>query len=501
MKKIIFSFVVAFVFSATIVDAQYEYYPALFGRQTFYGGTARYLAIGGAGTSLGGDLGSASVNPAGLGMYRKSEFSFSPNIGFSGSNTDYLGVSQHSSNGSFSISNMGVAICGIKDDLDKSDWRGGTFSLSMNRTNNFRNRVSFYGVDPQSSIAQYFVQQANGTSVADLDAQNPTDGINSLAALGYWTYLIDPTTIDGDQYTNYLSNEKFTKEGTYTTSGAQYQWNIAYGANYKDKLYIGGGLGITSINFKEDLNYNETTDYTVDGFKSLSFNDYNRIRGTGVNFKMGYIYKVSDALKLGTTVTTPTFTALNQEYSSDLSVSYPFTTPSGSKVSEITTPGIFKFNYVTPAKIASGLSLFAGKAGFASFDIEYIPYQFSRMSGKTSYEDRYLSPYNTIVNNTYKNVLNLRAGAEIRLDMIRLRGGLAYLPNPYKYNDGVNRNVAQLSGGIGVKLEDVYFDFGLINTRYQSSYSPYQLDGSATPTAVSKNSFVNAVITMGFYFE
>lgn len=40
-------------------------------------GNARYLSIGGAQGSLGGDLGSLSGNPAGVGMFRKSDISFS----------------------------------------------------------------------------------------------------------------------------------------------------------------------------------------------------------------------------------------------------------------------------------------------------------------------------------------------------------------------------------------------------------------------------------------
>ena len=39
-------------------------------------GTARYAAQGGAIGALGSDLSSVFVNPAGLGFYRSSEFSF-----------------------------------------------------------------------------------------------------------------------------------------------------------------------------------------------------------------------------------------------------------------------------------------------------------------------------------------------------------------------------------------------------------------------------------------
>ena len=45
-------------------------------------GTARSMAMAGAFTSLGGDLASMGINPAGLGMYRSNDVSFSPMMGF-----------------------------------------------------------------------------------------------------------------------------------------------------------------------------------------------------------------------------------------------------------------------------------------------------------------------------------------------------------------------------------------------------------------------------------
>ena len=41
-------------------------------------GTARSMAMGSAFTSLGGDMSTLFINPAGLGMYRTNEFSLTP---------------------------------------------------------------------------------------------------------------------------------------------------------------------------------------------------------------------------------------------------------------------------------------------------------------------------------------------------------------------------------------------------------------------------------------
>src|SRR5690606_21811866 len=63
--------------SAQMVPGAYDYHElALLFSQYNYKGTARIQGIGGAQVSLGGDLSSALSNPAGLGFYNRSEFSF-----------------------------------------------------------------------------------------------------------------------------------------------------------------------------------------------------------------------------------------------------------------------------------------------------------------------------------------------------------------------------------------------------------------------------------------
>ena len=52
-------------------------------------GTARSAALGGAFTSLGADLASMAINPAGLGMYQSSDVGFSPSVTSSTMKSNY----------------------------------------------------------------------------------------------------------------------------------------------------------------------------------------------------------------------------------------------------------------------------------------------------------------------------------------------------------------------------------------------------------------------------
>src|SRR5688572_28001569 len=64
---------------------------ALLFSRTRPGGSARIQAMGGAQTALGGDYSSALANPAGLGMYNRSEITFSPALNFYQTNAEHLG--------------------------------------------------------------------------------------------------------------------------------------------------------------------------------------------------------------------------------------------------------------------------------------------------------------------------------------------------------------------------------------------------------------------------
>ena len=50
--------------------------------------------------------------------------------------------------------------------------------------------------------------------------------------------------------------ESFQREEI-ETRGSSSQVNIAYGANYKDILFLGAGIGITSLKYESQKTYSE----------------------------------------------------------------------------------------------------------------------------------------------------------------------------------------------------------------------------------------------------
>src|SRR5882757_8624851 len=74
-------------------------------------GTARQQAIGGAMGSLGGEISAASVNPAGLGMYKTSEFVLSPGFRFLSDKSNYRGTgTSASAANNFNLGTSGLVL-------------------------------------------------------------------------------------------------------------------------------------------------------------------------------------------------------------------------------------------------------------------------------------------------------------------------------------------------------------------------------------------------------
>ena len=77
-------------------------------------GSARIQALGGTQVSLGGDYSSALSNPAGLAMYNRSEFTFSPGVTTNNFSSTYLGQNKDAYD-----AGVGTLVPAIDEELSK----------------------------------------------------------------------------------------------------------------------------------------------------------------------------------------------------------------------------------------------------------------------------------------------------------------------------------------------------------------------------------------------
>ena len=249
MKNLKYWLAVAFVGQASYGFAQYEV-DALRFSQNQPSGTARTLGIGGANSAVGADLSSLVTNPAGLGLYQRSEFSFTPGLGLGSTESKAFGTTTTDSRNSLHVASLGAAFVNRRPDSDGSEWRNGTFAMGLNRINDYNQRFRYRGTPAlNQDILQRLADPIN--SVGDVVAQDNSQSYYSLDGLAYGAFLTDRFTNRQGQDSLGLSTP-FTTTGalqqdeTVLTTGSQTQFDFGYGASYRDRLYLGGAIGIVS---------------------------------------------------------------------------------------------------------------------------------------------------------------------------------------------------------------------------------------------------------------
>lgn len=480
-------------------------------------GSSRMKALGGDHSAIGADVSNISGNPAGLGLYTRSEFSVSAGLNSLETSTLYIGGPIINDKNNFGLNNLAMVFGGDKKKAYSNGWNSGNFGISYNRNSNLFNSFAFTGVNKRSSLADSYVEQVNrnkNNTGAYLDSENQFNADTRVAqtpeAMYYQMYLIDPVDKVGVPYkrvdfTNPASDIR--QEGSFQSDGKTSQWTFAYGANYKDKLYVGISGGIANLNY--DFNNTQTDQFGGGKFiDEFTANQLLTVKGNGVNLSGGLIYRPNNLVRIGATVHSPTWYSISESYDQNLSIKVNPSNTAGipAVVNPVSVaPYDFDYELRSPLRASVGLAVFVGKKGFISADAEYVGYNNMKLTATTlsaSDNSAFTSDNSRYINQDYKNVVNLKVGAEMRAGNVNFRGGVAYLADPYKIKyDNINRDRINLSGGVGYKSNSFYLDLTGSYSAYQSAFTPYTLSNPADYASAkidSKNT--NLSFTFGTYF-
>ena len=274
-------------------------------------GTARASALSGSIGGFGADFTSVNTNPAGLGVYKRIEFTFSPSINFSKTNSVYNGIEAYDFKYSFNIGNLG-AVFAIP--LNQGKWKYMQLATGFNRLHNYHNNYLIEGPNTgldgkTTSLADYFnfAQYANGYTESELfnDKYNYNYGLGSweqgMANRPFWGLSI--------LYHN-LTGVDLTQQKSMGTSGSMNEYVFSMGANYDDIFYIGATLGIPYFNYTSSYVITETVDPndTTLFVNSFEYEEVLQVNGTGVNFKVGFLLQPISFFRIGAAIhTLPTF--------------------------------------------------------------------------------------------------------------------------------------------------------------------------------------------------
>lgn len=494
MKKILFAIISLSV--ATLGFAQNEV-DGLRYSQVYSGTTARSLAMGGAFSSLGGDFSCLSTNPAGLGIYRKSEMMISPSLNFNSTIGDYLGGSYPDSKTSLNIGNFGF-IGSYTSDND-AGWVSVNFGIGLNRLNNFNNSSTVAGVNNESSLLDYFMSRAQNKNYESFSY--------FYEGLAWETYLIDYQNYGDGPYQSVLSNWSDTIANTYgleqrksvISSGSLSEVPISLAANYMNKVYVGITCGLQTAKYFEDYEITETDTTNVNQYLNhYTFGHGSTTRGTGINLKVGMIYRPIDWMRFGIALHTPTLYDFKYKYYSSMDAVYDTIIADGKSEFNSRSDGEYDYQVTTPFRAIGSLGFVIQKTALVSLEYEFVDYSLIKMSSQDAGE---FSDVNNSIRTNYTAASNVKVGLEYAYGPFRLRAGGGYYGSPYA-SSSANKDAYKVgySGGFGIVDKKVYFDLAYSHISGKENHYLYSPDVAAVQPASITTNNNQIVATFGVRF-
>jgi hypothetical protein len=506
---------ILFLFLATTAHSQ-ESADAIRYSMTDHGGTARSRAIGGAVTALGGDLSAAYVNPAGLGLYKTGELTFSPSIFLNRSKTDYLNTTNKEKKNGYEYNNFGVVL--PKDGSYNGRWSNFTFAIGMVSPVNFSNKVFLSGKNNQSSFSEKFLEELVKNNITDPNkaATNFPYG----ASLAFNTYLIDTLLNPNNTIKGYRSLAPIAsgllQQNTVTTSGGIRDFFMSASANYSDKIYFGGTIVFSKLTYERNSVFRESDmNKMLNNFNYFESEDYLYTSGLGVGIKLGAIVRPIKDFRIGVSYHSPVVYSMIDQYSAKITTDLEGYMRNGVlKQSSLDlnngSMGQYQYNFSRPSKLLLGMCYtlssdenVKNQKGFVSADIEYDNYTNAKFSPSVNaaYNNGrdYLDEVNANLKTQYKSGLNVRLGGELKFNVLMARMGFNYMTNTFT-TAGLTNKRMNISTGLGYRNKGYFIDLTYIYQIWNDAYFPYRLEQAYFAPSYLKNGSSNLVLTIGFKF-
>lgn len=462
-----------------------------------YGSTARSLGMGNSFGALGADFSSMAINPAGIGLYRRSEFSISPQFSNRGIDAKYIGQENTDNYFKFAFGNLGLVLAKSKNG-GKDGWKGVQFAVGYNRTNDFSGRYIAEAGNGRSSLLDSWLEDVNGIAPDNIPNAYPFD-----VDLAWQTFLIDTASFNGDLfYFSALPYAGALQRKTVETRGGAGEWDFTFGGNYNDELYVGFTLGACNLRYVEESTWQEEDNKdTIPFFTNYTFNTNLNTTGSGVNVKFGLIYRPSDFFRLGIALHSPTWYNLTDEYATSIQadlqdgVNRTYDGP-------VFIP--FQYNVTTPFRAVGSAAFLFAKQGAINIDYELVDYSMARIRPDDRSFVSDFTPVNRAIRNKYTISHNVRAGFEWRYEELRFRAGGFYSTSPFeKQIRGSGKTDLSrygLTGGFGFRNDRYFFDAAYAWSRVGSFARPYTLSNQDTDGITFRQTDNRFLFTVGWFF-
>ncbi len=499
-------------------------------------GTARSAALAGAMTSLGADASCMSINPAGLGMYRSNEITVTPMMTFARATNNGVAGFEGNAKNRFAIGNFGL-VAKLRE--SSTGVTAINMGLAYNRLADFNYKYSFAtnGTAGNASIADVFAGQLAAGGITSEQLKGSYDSSGAFmwgnydptywgAILGYKTGLVyDKDGVWGrDMIADNAAVDSFT---TVESKGSAGEWVWSLGMNFNSKFYLGFSLGISTINREQHTYYGEGYHYSAEpslNYRADYFNydQVSKMKGTGINFKLGAIYRPIEALRIGVAFHTPTYNTVTYSFQSGMTSQVKalnnvddykvdadgFINPAFSeKTIKLIDDGDYSWTYTTPTRLMFGASYTFAKQVVLSVDYERDWYNSMRLK-----DSPYGPLYKGYIKDTFKGSNTVRAGVEWRFIpqmAVRMGYGLwsgALNDKDAIYSTPVVYKTQYMSAGFGIALSehfsiDATYQYSTNElTHYKSFYGYDDVVDFASQTLQTSIARHNAMLTLSVHF-
>ena len=506
----------AFMSAACMSNAQ-DTYDAQRWTNSDLNGTARFVSMGGALGALGGDLSVMSSNPAGTGLYRRSDIALTMSGVFGGK-----GAMDH--DGSRVSFDQAGGILVFDFDGDFGALKNINIGVNYQKHRNFLfNQKTDLNLDGSSQTFQLADMANKGLLDAGLynssaSSHNKVDYNHFMGDAAYLATFeskngcVLPTDVDDAdnpvmEYGYYPYDGVPAKYGYHEKAeyGSNNQCDINISTNISDKLFLGMSFGVYDLDYSRESSYSElgadNNDYEI-------LSSYNT-SGDGYDVKFGAILRPieDNPFRIGLAVHTPTYYRFTDSNYGEMYLN-------GNGVAYIDNED-FEYRYRTPWKFNASLGYTFGK--FAAVGAEYEVSDLSTAK-YSDFEDYGGLQYFKAINRATKDMLAtqhiIRVGAEVKpTDDISLRAGYNFVSSPFKSGcyrsidyDGVYtetdytnwKAINRLTFGLGYKFKGGYFDVAYQLQLQKGDYYAFD-DVYLKPTKINNNRS-QVMATLGFRF-
>ncbi|MCA0133860.1 OmpP1/FadL family transporter [Winogradskyella alexanderae] len=470
-------------------------------------GTARFRAMSGAFGALGGDMSAININPAGSAIFNSSHASLT--LGYFDENSDvaYFNNTNNATNSNFDLNQLGAAFV-FSNTNASSSWKKFTMGIAYDRSADYDRDWFASGVNPTTSIGEYFYAYADGQRLDEISAL-PGETIsaayneigtffgfgNQQAFLGFEGFIFDPVedTDDNTAYTRNINGENFNQQYAFASRGYNGKLAFNLASSYEDKLYLGINLNAHFINFERSTFLRESNNNATSSVTDVDFENNLLTTGSGFSFQLGGIAKLTEEFRIGLSYNSPTWYRINEETSQYLATTR---IENGSNINQIVNPNVInifpEYRLQTPGKLTGSLAYVFGSKGLISFDYSVKDYANAEFRPTS---DVFFSGLNNDINNALDNAIAYRLGGEYRYKQFSFRGGYRFEESPYA-DDTFFGDLTGYSFGLGYNFGNLSADIAFSQAERDINYQLYNV--GLTDAAFIQSTFTDVILTLAF---